>query len=115
ISGLLGIGGGVWAVPAMHYGAGVRLPSAIGNSSTMIVGIASAAALMQSVSVQWMPGLAAADGWILAALLAPGALLGGRLGARLTHVLPTTTLRHAFHALLALTGLKLIGAFDALG
>ena len=115
ISGLLGVGGGVWAVPAMHYGLGLRLSSAIGNSSTMIVGVATAAAVVQSVFVYRMPDLFVTDGWVLAALLAPGALVGGQLGGRLTHHLPASTLRHAFHALLAVTGLKLLGALDFLG
>jgi uncharacterized membrane protein YfcA len=108
ISGFLGIGGGVWAVPMQHFSFGVRLQNAIANSSCMIVAVAAAAAAAQSVAVGRMPGLAVADGWILAAVLAPGALLGGGIGAALTHKINTRWLHQAFHILLTLAGLRLL-------
>lgn len=114
IAGLLGIAGGVWAVPAQRLLLGVRLRNAIANSSGLIVGVAALTALSQSIAVVRIPpagtcgALNAADGWLLAAWLAPGALLGGWLGATLTHLLPLTWVRHAFHVLLAITGLRLL-------
>lgn len=108
VSGLLGVGGGVWAVPMQHFGLGLRIPNAIANSSCMIVGVAATAAAAQTVALWRMPDLSAWDGWFLAALLAPGAFVGGRLGASLTHRIHTRWLKHAFHVLLVITGIKLL-------
>lgn len=91
-----------------HFSFGIRLKNAIANSSVMIVAVAAAAAAAQSIAVSRMPDLAVADGWILAALLAPGALLGGGIGAALTHRIDTHRLRQAFHLLLTVTGLRLL-------
>ena len=107
-SGLLGIGGGVWAVPVQHYGLGLRLPNAIANSSCMIAGLAAAASVIQSVSISQMPDLNVMDGWWLALWLAPGALIGGWLGARFTHRLPVGILRNAFQVLLLVAGARLL-------
>jgi uncharacterized membrane protein YfcA len=108
IAGLLGIGGGVWNVPVQHLLFGMRLRYAIATSSYVVVFVSAAASIAQSFTVGNMPGLHAADGWRLALGLAPGALLGGWCGACLTHRLPVGWLRHAFHALLAVTGVRLI-------
>jgi len=109
LSGFLGIGGGIWAVPAQHYLLGVRLHNAIANSGTMIVVVAAVAAVVQwLVILLRMPDLDAADGWLLTLLLAPAAMLGGWLGATLTHRLPIRWLRRAFYALLAVAGARLV-------
>lgn len=109
ISGLLGVGGGVWAVPIQHYVLGVRMPCAIANSACMIVGLAGVAAVAQSTAIGLaMPELEVWDGWLLAALLAPGALLGAGTGAALTHRLPVGALRAGFDVLLVVTGLRLL-------
>ncbi len=110
ISGLLGVGGGVWAVPAQNYLLGVRLPNAIANSACMIVGLAAGASVVQSLAIAdlhdsrtpvWL-------GFWLAAWLAPGAIVGGWFGAWLTHRLPVHYLRNVFYVLLVITGLRLM-------
>ncbi|MFN0135073.1 MAG: sulfite exporter TauE/SafE family protein [Phycisphaerae bacterium] len=108
ISGLLGIGGGVWAVPAQNLWLGIRLQSAIANSTCMIVGVAISAAIFQSIAVARMSDLNWTDGWLLALFLSPGAILGGSLGGRLTHILPVNTLRLIFDGVLILTGVRLL-------
>lgn len=108
ISGLLGIAGGVWAVPTLHDLLGMRLRAAIANSTAMIVGLAAAAALAQNVAVARMSDLDARDGWWLALWLAPGALVGGWCGAALSHRLPVPRLRDAFQVVLILAGLRLL-------
>lgn len=113
IAGVLGIGGGSWAVPAQRLFLGIRLRNAIANSACMIVGVATVTTVAQSLAVGLtndggIPGLRALDGWWLALWLAPGALVGGWCGAGLTHRLPTVWLRRAFHALLVITGVRLI-------
>lgn len=110
LSGLLGIGGGVWAVPAQNFLFGVRLNSAVANSTCMIVGVAVTAAIAQSAAIRAMhdPQLQWSEGWRLALLLAPGALLGGGLGGYLTHRLPVGRVRTIFYAVLAVTGVRLL-------
>jgi hypothetical protein len=106
IAGLLGIGGGLWAVPAQHLGLGVRLRTAIANSNCTIVLVAAVAAVAQSVSLGQM-GLPRGAGWLLALWLAPGAIAGGWIGAALTHKLPADLLRNVFYIILLVTGLRM--------
>lgn len=108
IGGLLGVGGGVWAVPAQVYGLGVRLPNAIANSAGMIIALAAGGAAVLSVAIADMQGISASQGLWLALWLAPGALVGGWFGAKLTHRLPVPILRNAFYVLLAVTGVRLL-------
>lgn len=110
VSGLLGVGGGVVAVPVQHFLLGLRLPSAIANSACMIVALALCGTLAQALALHGLAGISAWEGFLLAALLAPGAIIGGFFGAWLTHRLPIRWLRNAFYALLVLTGLRLIWA-----
>lgn len=108
IAGLLGIGGGAWAVPAQHLGLGVRMRNAIANSTAMILFIAPATAAALTISIARMEAVSSLTGFGLAAWLAPGALVGGWFGAGLTHAWPIRWVRLAFHVLLALTGLRLL-------
>lgn len=108
IAGLLGVGGGIWAVPAQHMGLGVRLRNAIANSACMIVFVAMGTSIVQSVAVARMGDLRLMDGWFLALFLGPGALLGGWLGAGLTHRISTGGLRIAVNLLLAAAGARLL-------
>lgn len=108
VSGMLGIGGGAWAVPAQNLGLGIRLQTAIGNSTCMIVGVALSAAVSKSISVAQMADLRWIDGWVLAVFLTPGAVWGGSLGGKLTHRLPVQKVRTIFLVLMAVTSLRLI-------
>lgn len=110
IAGLLGVGGGIWAVPAMSLLLGIRLRHAIATSMLMIIGVALATAIGQSIELARLgndPPLHHVAWW-LALWLAPGALVGGWFGAGLTHRLPVRWLRYVFLLLLAATGLRLI-------
>ncbi len=110
IAGLLGVGGGVWAVPAQNYLLGVRLPNAIANSACMIIGLALGATVVQSLAIADLqdPQAPVWQGFWLAVWLAPGAMIGGAVGAKLTHRLPVRWIRNVFYALLLLTGLRLM-------
>lgn len=108
IGGTLGIGGGIWAVPAQSYILHIRLPSAIANSSCMIIALAGGGAVCQAVAVHNMHGIHVVQGLWLALWLAPGALLGGSLGGRLAHRLPVGLLRAVFYVLLVITGVRLM-------
>jgi len=110
IAGLLGVGGGVWAVPAQNYLLGVRLPNAIANSACMIVALAAGASVVQGLAITDLqdPRASVWRGFWLAVWLAPGAMVGGRFGAKLTHRLPVHWIRNVFYVLLAITGLRLM-------
>jgi uncharacterized membrane protein YfcA len=111
IGGLLGVGGGIWAVPVQKLVLGIHLRHAIANSSVMVVAIAIVTSVLLSLQVPHLqadPPLQPAEGWWLAVWLTPGAVMGGWLGAGLTHTLPVKALRRAFLLLLVIAGLRLI-------
>ncbi len=110
IAGLLGVGGGIWAVPAQSLLLGIRIRQAIATSTVMIVAVALATSIGLSVVLARLgndPPLHHVAWW-LTLWLTPGALVGGWCGAGLTHRLPVRWLRYIFQALLAVTGVKLI-------
>lgn len=108
ISGLLGVGGGVWAVPAQNLALGIRLQNAIANSACMILFVTALAAGLQSAALGQIGGVSASDGWRIAAWLAPGALVGGWVGAKLTHILSAVWLYWLFQVLLVVAAVKLL-------
>ena len=110
IAGLLGVGGGIWAVPSQRLLLGVQIRNAIANSACMILFVAALTSLglsIENARLAHDPPLHWA-GWWLTLWLAPGAFAGGWIGASLTHTLPTRWLRYAFQGLLAITGAKLM-------
>ncbi len=107
-AGLLGIGGGGIAVPLTHYICRVPLRQAIGASATVMcitagLGAAIKVATLDTHDQPWQKAL------ILAVILAPSALLGGALGARLTSILPLIWVRVVFTIVIALAALRLSG------
>jgi hypothetical protein len=107
-AGLLGIGGGAIAVPLQQVALRLPLRSCIANSATVIVFSAAIGAAFK-IATLGRHGLDFTDALLLAALLAPTALLGGRLGAGLTHRLPLAWVRAAFIGLLVVAAWKMAG------
>lgn len=108
-AGLLGIGGGAIAVPLQQVMLKLPLRVCIANSSTVIVVSAAMGSIYKIGSlgehdITWTMGL------FVGALLVPGAFIGGRLGAALTHKLPLSVVRIAF-ILLMLTAAWKMAAF----
>lgn len=108
VAGLLGIGGGAIAVPLQQVLLRLPLRSCIANSSIVIVFSAAIGAVFKIATLD-QHGLAFGDALLLAGLLAPTALLGGRLGASLTHRLPLAWVRLAFIALMVAAAWKMSG------
>ena len=107
-AGLLGIGGGGIAVPLTHVVCRVPLRQAIGASSTVMCITAGVGAAVKLLTLHthdqpWTKAL------LLALILAPSALLGAAVGARLTTVLPLTWVRVVFTIVIAIAALRLAG------
>jgi uncharacterized membrane protein YfcA len=98
-AGLLGIGGGILAVPAMQVLCRTPLRTCIGVSSAAMCITATIGA---GLKITTLPehGHTATEALALVAAMAPTAMLGGWFGARLTHRLPLTAVRVVLLALL---------------
>jgi len=112
LSALLGIGGGVVAVPLLLRLARMDLHR-VTAASIGIVGFAAPAGILSYMIVGWSveglpPGSMGFISLPLAAGLIPGAVLMAPLGARLNQRLPVRTLRKIFSAYLLTMGARLL-------
>lgn len=108
--GLLGLGGGLVLVPMLQSLARVGLRQAIATSSTVICVTAAIGSSVKLATLE-RHGQSVGDALLLAALLAPTAIIGARLGAALTHSLPLRWVRVAIIALMLASAAKLLGAW----
>lgn len=107
-AGLLGIGGGVIGIPLAQRLCRLPLKQCIGVSSAVMCLTAIAGAGVKTATLGehgYSPGSAV----IMAAAMAPTAVLGGRIGAGLTQRLPTTAVRVAMVLLLLLSAWQMSG------
>lgn len=95
LSGLLGVGGGFFIVPALHSATELSMHSAVGTS-LMAIALTSSGALLGAV---WQGHSLA---WALALPLMGGALLGISLGRQLAPKLAGARLQQAFASLVSL-------------
>ncbi|MBI1337066.1 MAG: TSUP family transporter [Phycisphaera sp.] len=116
IGGLLGIGGGAVAVPMQQVLLRLPLRSCIANSSMVICVSAAIGAIYKNMTLgqHVVPSepasvLSWSDSVMIAAVLAPTAWVGGRLGASLTHRLPLRVVRIAFVVLMIVAAWKMAG------
>ncbi|MEE8169658.1 MAG: sulfite exporter TauE/SafE family protein [Phycisphaerae bacterium] len=106
LGGLLGIGGGLIAVPAQQALLRIDLRQAIANSAATIVWSAGVAAIVKSATLP-VHGESFLNAARLAVLLIPGALIGGWLGGGMVHRLPTRLLRIVLIIFLAYAAVRL--------
>lgn len=92
VSGLLGLGGGVVLVPLLQIVCRIPLREAIATTLTVMPFTAIIGASLKLATLGSL-GLHAGDALILVAAMAPAAIVGGHLGAGLTHTLPLQTVR----------------------
>jgi uncharacterized membrane protein YfcA len=99
---MLGIGGGIIGIPIMQASCRLPLRQCIGASSAVMTLTALVGA---SIKIGTIPshGFPISDALLLAALLAPTAVIGGRLGAGLTHKLPLPVVQTVLIALIAVS------------
>lgn len=100
ISGLLGLGGGIFKVPAMHLLSGIPMKAAAATSNFMI-GVTAAAGAFIYLS----------EGHLNVHVAAPaalGVLAGSMLGVRLSRVLRAESVKIVFVVVLALAAVQLL-------
>jgi len=107
VAGLLGVGGGVVAVPCQQMFLGLPLRKSIANSAATIICISAVGAIVKNFHLV-LDGVSLVKPVGLAVILVPTAAVGAYGGARLTHVLPLRLLRFALAVLLVYAGWKMI-------
>lgn len=110
LGGLLGIGGGVVMVPALQLLCRLPLRHAIGTSAgimwmTALIGAALKLATLHTHDQSITHAL------ILALLMAPGAIIGARIGASLAHSLPLAIVRATIATILTIAAARMAGLF----
>lgn len=106
-AGLLGLGGGILQVPLLQSLCRVPLRRAIATSSAVICLTAFIGAGLKLGTLSSVDESAVAAIWLALPML-PSAVVGGWLGARLTHTLPLGLVRGIIAAVLIVAGLSLV-------
>ncbi len=107
--GLLGVGGGLIAVPAQQVGLKIPLRNAIANSASMILWASIAGAIVKNARLS-AHGASVTESFLLAAILAPTALIGAYFTAARVHKWPVSIIRTAFVILLLYCAYRMIVA-----
>lgn len=107
IGGLLGVGGGAMAVPLQQWFLRLPLRNAIANSAAVMVFSAALGAAFKNATLA-QHGHRGYEGLLLAACLAPTCVIGGRIGASLTHRLPLRQVRIAFICVMILAAYRML-------
>lgn len=111
ISTICGIGGGLYAVPILHFLLGVELKVAIATSLPIVAGMTAAGTVTEAVRAD------SALDWGIVLWLCIGAFVGARLGKALVERLSNDVLRGLFVLVLVGMGVKVFateGVDDAL-
>lgn len=100
VNGLLGIGGGTIAIPAMVFMLGVHQHQAHGTSLAIIFPTAFVSTIIY--------GLHNNLDLMLALKVASSGMFGGYLGAKLMNKIPALTLKKIFAVFMILAGLRMV-------
>ncbi len=106
IAGLLGVGGGIVAVPLQRKLMRVPMRSAIANSAALITVLSLVGATFKNMALLRTDSAGYAS-FKIAAILIPTAVVGSLIGSRLTHRLPLRVVKVAFLILLLVAGARL--------
>ncbi len=104
-AGLLGIGGGIVAVPLQRRFLNIPLRQAIANSATLIIAISFVGATAKNYAYAMQNG-GGLDALILAAVVVPTAIAGSMTGSQLTHKLPIRLLKGIFIVVLLIAAVR---------
>jgi len=118
-TGILGIGGGVLAVPIMVLALKFKMHNAIATSLAVIIFTSIGGVtgyIINGLGVSGLPaysiGYVNLQAWALLAVTSIGM---AQVGAITAHKLPAKQLRYIFIALMLFIGLRMLGVFDWLG
>lgn len=101
-AGMLGIGGGIIGIPIMQAACRLPLRQCIAASSAVMTLTAIVGATLKIATIA-PHGFTPGDALLLATLMAPTAIVGGRIGAGLTHRLPLPVVQTVLVGLLAVS------------
>lgn len=107
-AGLLGVGGGIVAVPMLQKLCRLPLRQCIATTAACMCFSAAFGAVRKNMALDAL-GQDAAESLRIAAFLAPTAVLGGFFGGTLAHALPLNAVRAAFILLLLWSAAQLLG------
>jgi len=107
--GLLGVGGGLVAVPAQQLALRIPLPNAIANSASTILWTSIVGAVVKNLQLA-AHGFSVWQSLILALCLAPSAMIGSYYAAGKVHQWPVRLIRALFIVLLLYCGIRLFAA-----
>jgi uncharacterized protein len=107
VGGMLGLGGGVVLVPMLQVLCRVPLRQSIATSAAVICVTATIGAGVKLATLE-THHRTAVDALMLALLMAPTAVIGGRIGAGLTHSMPLRAVRVAVTVFLLLSAGNMI-------
>lgn len=110
MGGLIGIGGGIVSVPLAQIVCKMPLRSAIAASASTMVFSATLGAALKLMTLE-PRGASWKHALMLAAALAPTAILGGHFGAGLTHRVPINAMRIVMAGVLAIMAARMLGLF----
>ena len=114
VGGLLGVGGGIVAVPLQRRLLKIPTRIAIANSAATIIAVSMVGAPLKNYRLITGHDYTT-ESFKLAAILIPTAIVGSLIGARLTHRVPVKLLKGAFALVLILASIRLTtGAWASL-
>jgi hypothetical protein len=106
-AGLVGIGGGIMAVPTQQFFLKMPLKRAISNSAATIVAIALVGSIYKNMTLP-QHGIPISKSLIMALFVMPGAGLGAIIGSKLMHRLPVNFVRAVFVILAAVAAYEML-------
>ena len=119
IAGIMGIGGGILAVPILALALRFKMHNAVATSLAMMIFTSIGGVIgyiINGLSVPNLPaysiGYVNLPSWFLLAVTSVGM---AQVGAITAHKLPAKQLRYIFIAVMFYMGLKMLGVFDWLG
>jgi uncharacterized membrane protein YfcA len=100
---MCGIGGGLFAVPVLHYIYKLRLKDAIVTSLALVAATTISATASEAFRAD------SAINWAVVGCLVAGSLVGAQLGFRVSRKVKTRPLKVVFIVLLLIVGVRILG------